>query len=895
MLCLLQAVPRAAGDTAEAGPIVFRAQGLPAPDRTDAPAMAQRAVLQAYLATRPDVRIEPFVMPRIAGASMDMGPLMAIAAGIPPHAIFVNFRQSSTYISQGFLEPLEILLARLRSADPEARQVDAEGRWMADPTDAEVAEALAAIRDRVPERAWPVVFRPDDSGRYDGEHVWALPLSTMVKALWYRKDLFAAAGLSPERPPQDWDELLEYARQLTRPERGQYGLMIEGGPALSWGAYTLLVSAGARAVAEDTDGNWRATYGSPEAAEAVSFLWRLAREPFERDGQWIPGAARIGGTDLTLLWTRGQIAMRFQGLDEELLGEINPQLVGIAPVPATPGGQRGSELNARMLGVFSGSSPAQQLAVMDYIWFLTSDEAQAIRTRRYVDAGYGQFVSPDLLERYGYERILRLVPDSWKQAFDTAMAHGVPEPYGRNTQNIYRYMSEPIAQALELNLLDRPEEERRRIIHGLLAASAEKVNMEVLGNIPPDTLLRRRVVGSAVLLLVVAAFVGGFVHVWRYFSTVTVDDAKPSLRRHGFGYLLLLPAVLLTLLWLYLPLLGGLGLSTMDYRLVLDSTFVGVDNFAAVLFDGRFWAGFARTLYYVTLVIGLGFWPPILLAILLDEVPTEPLKYFFRTLYYLPAVISGVIIMFLWKELYDPSPYGVLNQLLLSLNKLGPVAATVVKAVVLGTWLSLIGVLLILPSRLHEISLRMKLSLWSLAALFVAATLYPVVQEPAALAAVVGRFELEPLRWIESPDMAMLCAVIPMVWASAGPGCLLYLAALKTIPQDLYEAAAIDGAGVWHRIAYVTLPRLKYLITIQFIAAVVGAFKGGTDFILALTGGGPNNATMILALEIFMQTFGGLRFGIGSAMAWILGTVLIGFTAHQLKMLARAEFKAGGA
>lgn len=128
--------------------------------------------------------------------------------------------------------------------------------------------------------------------------------------------------------------------------------------------------------------------------------------------------------------------------------------------------------------------------------------------------------------------------------------------------------------------------------------------------------------------------------------------------------------------------------------------------------------------------------------------------------------------------------------------------------------------------------------------------------------------------------------------SGAGPGCLLYLAALKTIPRDLYEAASIDGASVWHRVFYITLPRLRYLIGIQFIAAVIGAFKGGTDYILALTGGGPNNATMILALEIFIQTFGNLRFGLGAAMAWILGAVLIGFTAYQLKMLARAEFQA---
>jgi len=159
---------------------------------------------------------------------------------------------------------------------------------------------------------------------------------------------------------------------------------------------------------------------------------------------------------------------------------------------------------------------------------------------------------------------------------------------------------------------------------------------------------------------------------------------------------------------------------------------------------------------------------------------------------------------------------------------------------------------------------------------------------------VGGRFNIEPLRWTASPELAMLCVVIPTVWASAGPGCILYLAALKTVPDDLYEAADIDGASNWHKVFYIVLPRLKYLIMIQFIAAVIGAFKGGAEFVLILTGGGPQDATMLLALEIFIQTFLDLKYGIGTAMAWLLGGLLIGFTAYQLKLLSNAEFKSAG-
>ena len=140
----------------------------------------------------------------------------------------------------------------------------------------------------------------------------------------------------------------------------------------------------------------------------------------------------------------------------------------------------------------------------------------------------------------------------------------------------------------------------------------------------------------------------------------------------------------------------------------------------------------------------------------------------------------------------------------------------------------------------------------------------------------------------------MLCLIIPTVWATAGPGCIIYLAALKTVPEELYEAADIDGASNWHKVFYIVLPRLKYLIMIQFIAAVIAAFKGGTEYVLIMTGGGPKDATNLLSLEIFRITFMDLKYGIGTAMAWLLGGLLIVFTAYQLRLLSRAEFKAAG-
>ncbi len=887
--------------------VTFRADGLPNPTNTDIVAITQREVLRSFYDQYPQYDIEPFTMPIVGGTSeMDVGPLMAISAGIPPHAIYVNFRQSSTYIEQGFLEPLEVMLARIRSDDERVRRTDERDNWLADPTPGEIEEALELIRERVPEPSWPVVYREDLSGRSDEKHVWAIPTSNLVQALLYRKDVFSEAGLNPERPPQNWDEMIEFARILRVPERRQYGMLFGAGHGTSYQAYSFMVSKGARAQEQDEDGNWRAAFDSREAAEGIYFFWRLIREPFTRDdGRVINGAAGLTTGPRDLEWERGNVGMQFSYLDEQMLAAINPQQVGIAPVPVTPEGLRGSEVNARMMGIFSGSKPEQKLAVMRYLWYITSDEAHRLRTRIFVENGYGMFVNPEYLERFGYERVLRRVPPGWREAFQTAMENGVPEPYGAETMNIYRWMSRPINRALEDDFAGMTDDEAISVIQGYLEETVEEFNLKVLGLIPPEQMQQRRWIGAGVILIIAIVFSLGMAHVWRYFSRVSAPvTGQQNWRRYAWGYLLLIPGIGLVLTWQYFPLImGGASISFMDYRVVQDSLWVGVDNFANTLFDEQFWRALLRTFYFVTLSICLGFWPPIALAILLQEVPTNTAKYIFRTIYYLPAVLIGVVVMFLWRQLYDPSEQGVLNQLLLSLNNLGPGGATLLKLGALGIWGSIIYLLFALPIRLGEMPRGLKITLWVVGLAFLGLTLSPLFDVArnenlgaafALLGNVVGTFDLEPLRWTQSPDIAMLCVVVPMIWASMGPGCILYLAALKSVPNDLYEAAEIDGAGNWHKVFYIILPRLKYLIVIQFVWAVIVAFRGGEEFILIMTGGGPGEATTILSLEIFFRTFVELNFGEGTAMAWMMGALLIAFTAYQLKLLSNAEFRAGG-
>jgi multiple sugar transport system permease protein len=146
-------------------------------------------------------------------------------------------------------------------------------------------------------------------------------------------------------------------------------------------------------------------------------------------------------------------------------------------------------------------------------------------------------------------------------------------------------------------------------------------------------------------------------------------------------------------------------------------------------------------------------------------------------------------------------------------------------------------------------------------------------------------------RWLEDSRTAMLCCVMPMVWAGMGPGCLIYLAALKGVSGDLYEAADIDGATFVDKVLFVVIPILKPLLIIQFVGVFINSWRSSA-YILAMTGGASD--TTVAGLHIFYEAYLFLKFGPATAMAWILGFMLIGFTVHQLRILSRLEFRTTG-
>ena len=124
-----------------------------------------------------------------------------------------------------------------------------------------------------------------------------------------------------------------------------------------------------------------------------------------------------------------------------------------------------------------------------------------------------------------------------------------------------------------------------------------------------------------------------------------------------------------------------------------------------------------------------------------------------------------------------------------------------------------------------------------------------------------------------SYEHALTSVVIARIWRATPFALIIYYARLKSIPQDLYDAAKMDGAGVWTQFRYVTLPELSRVTTIILIVLTVWTTLI-FDIVFTMTGGGPIDATMIIPVSIYNATFGGFNLGLAAAQAMITVAML---------------------
>jgi multiple sugar transport system permease protein len=273
------------------------------------------------------------------------------------------------------------------------------------------------------------------------------------------------------------------------------------------------------------------------------------------------------------------------------------------------------------------------------------------------------------------------------------------------------------------------------------------------------------------------------------------------IRGGGLSTLLfLLPMLIVFAFFSWSPILQSVVMSLQKTNLI-ETSWVGLDNFQHVFADPRLPKAVLNTLYFAGLALLFGFPIPILLAVLMSEVRRG--KGLYSALAYLPVVVPPVVAVLLWKFFFDASPTGVFN-----------------------TFLSWVG--------------------------------------------------LPPQPWLQDTATAMPSLVLEATWAGAGGSVIIYLAALVSVPPELYDAAEVDGASIWRKIWHVTLPQLRTVIFVMLILQIIGTSQVFLEPFL-FTAGGPNNATITVLLLIYQYAFGtslGSHYGEATALSLMLAVFL---------------------
>ncbi|MDT0392682.1 ABC transporter permease subunit [Streptomyces sp. DSM 41921] len=288
-------------------------------------------------------------------------------------------------------------------------------------------------------------------------------------------------------------------------------------------------------------------------------------------------------------------------------------------------------------------------------------------------------------------------------------------------------------------------------------------------------------------------------------------------RRDRALILMTLPAVLLVLVFNYLPILGNVVafqeydpyISDNGVVSILNSPFVGLENFRRIVEDSAFWNAVENTLvlFFVQLVL---FFPiPILLALLINSVVRPRVRAVAQAVLYLPHFFSWVLVIAVFQQMFGGA--GMLSQLL-------------------------------------------------------------------------RQNGYDGIDIMTNPDTFAFLLTAQSVWKDAGWGIIVFLAALASVSQDHYEAAAMDGAGRWRRMWHVTLPALRPVIALLLVLRVGDALTVGFEQILLQRDAVGPGAGEVLDTFVWWNGVRNQDFGYAAAAGLIKGVVSIGLVLAANKV-----------
>ena len=277
------------------------------------------------------------------------------------------------------------------------------------------------------------------------------------------------------------------------------------------------------------------------------------------------------------------------------------------------------------------------------------------------------------------------------------------------------------------------------------------------------------------------------------------------------GYVLLAPAIILLIVFVAYPFFFGTYISLTDARIGRVGQFIGLDNFTSLLSDPTFIQTVGNSFLYTIVTTIFKLILGMIMAVLLNQ--AFPFKRFVRAAILLPWIIPTVLSTIAWLWMFD-STYSVINRLLKDFFDFqGPI------------WLS------------DRINVK------------------------------AGDITLLKTTW------PMISIMIVNIWRGMPFYGISFLAGMQTIPQELYEAAIVDGANSWNRFWKITLPLLRHVITIVLLLSIILTLA---DFqiVYVLTRGGPANSTHLFATYAFQVAVPSTELGLGAAISMYMFPIL---------------------
>ena len=287
------------------------------------------------------------------------------------------------------------------------------------------------------------------------------------------------------------------------------------------------------------------------------------------------------------------------------------------------------------------------------------------------------------------------------------------------------------------------------------------------------------------------------------FNRIKVGSAK-----NISGWLLMLPPLILFSFFIWVPLFQSVRLSLYRANGIELIEFVGFKNYLYVFQHPDFLPSLRNTFSYTIWSLVIGFIVPIILAVIINEIRAG--KSFIKMSVYIPNVVPGIAMVFLWSFIFRPGETGILNVIL---SKVG-----------------------------------------------------------------VG-----PQPWLSNPHWTIPLIVMVLTWKGAGATTMLYIAGLQGIDPELYEASIIDGANIFKRIRYITIPCIYNLARTLLILQIIAVFQIFYEP-LVMTNGGPNNASISIMQLVFRFAFERFDYPRAAAVSVIISIILVVLTLVYFKI-----------